>query len=514
MAVRDRNLVAWQAYVLVATFVCLGLLGALGYIMFTSGTNDKKASEAQARATAAEQSVRTATGKLDTLQIYLGAKQTSAAELDALRTSLSADEEMNNIQKQFDADMALFGGDVGAQDRSYKKLVEYLMQAVRQRNLSLDVMTKDVANLNAEVVTIRKEKDDAIAAAEAARNKLEQDLAQVRNDFKKTLDDHQQKLEALKTAHQADFAKLEAARKIVEAKNTELKDENAKLTKFKKDMVKETQDKIEREDFEASQAKIVDVDQGGTVLWIDLGRRQGLRSGLQFSIYNQDTVRISEATPKARIEITDVQDEMAQAKVLHNQFSVPVLKGDLVFSPFWNAGGKKKQFAFLGKMDIDNNGSDDTDLLRTLIEQNGGIVIETVDAFGQPHKYKDPQTGTEGLSIYTHYLVKGSDLRIAQGNPDEEGGGITDQMRNSAKAYKDLEDRARDAGITVINLDRLASLLKKLDEDRTIPLGAAMRSSDFNDRANARFSEMSPAEKTEYNRTGPFGGMRSGPGGK
>jgi hypothetical protein len=514
MAVRDRNLVAWQAYVLVVTLVCLGLLGALGYIMFTSGTNAKQALEAQTRANAAEQNVRTATGKLDTLQIYLGAKQATAADLDALRTSLSADEEMNTIQKQFDADMGLFGAEVGAQDRSYKRLVEYLMQAVRQRNLSLDKMTKDVENLNKEVVTIRKEKDDAIAAAEAARAKLEQDLAQARDEFKKTLDEHQTKLEALKTAHQADFAKLEAARKTVEAKNAELLAENKKLTKFKKDMVKEQQDKIEREDFEASQAKIVDVDQGGTVLWIDIGRRQGLRSGLQFSIYNQDTVRISEATPKARIEVTDVQDEMAQAKVLHNQFSVPVLKGDLVFSPFWNAGGKKKQFAFLGKMDIDNNGSDDSDLLRTLIEQNGGIVVETVDAYGRNKKVKDPQTGTEGLSIYTHYLVKGADLRITAPNPDEDGGGIPDQTRNLASAYKDLEDRARELGITVINLDRLASLLKKLDEDRTIPLGAAMRSSDFNDRTTPRYSELTPEEKSQYNRTGPFGGMRSGPGGK
>ncbi len=504
MAVRDRNLLAWQAYVMVATIVSLILLGSLGWILFTSGTNTKLAQEAQARATKSENDLRTATQKMQSMQFFLGAKQLSAAEVDAIINSIGADEELNRIQQMYKTDMDLFGADVPAQDRNYNKLVSFLMQAVRQRNLAIDSMTKEVAQLRADVASVRREKDEAVAALQATATKLEVELAQARDESKRLLDEHQRKLEALSKDHQQQFAKMESARKKVEAENSKLIAENTSLTKFKRELVRDIQKNVEREDFEAHQGEIIDVDAGGTLVWINLGRRHGLRTGLQFSIMNRDVVRISEGTPKARIEITSVDDTYSQARVLHNRYSVPVIKGDLVYSPTWKLGGGNKQFALLGRMDIDDNGSDDTEVLRTLIEQNGGFVVEITDAYGRNQKFKDPKTGTTGMSIETHYLVRGSDLRLSTSGDPEEG--LSDTQRSSAAAFKEMEDRARNYEISVITLDRLVSLLRKLDEDRTIPLGDAIRSSDFVERSPQRYSELTPREKSEYSPS-PFRGF-------
>ncbi|MFO0067173.1 MAG: hypothetical protein ACK523_14550, partial [Pirellulaceae bacterium] len=161
MAARDRNLFAWQAYVLTMTIISLGLLIALGYVLFTMSTNTKKMESAVTRASEAERQIQTANSKLQALQAMVGNKQFSEAEFQQALQSIGTDADIDTIKKKFDGDMSLFGPDVPSQDRNYSKLVSDLMKAVRDRNLQIDRSSKEVERLTQEVNLIRDQETKA-----------------------------------------------------------------------------------------------------------------------------------------------------------------------------------------------------------------------------------------------------------------------------------------------------------------------------------------------------------------
>ncbi|MFY7967936.1 MAG: hypothetical protein ACOVNV_02535, partial [Pirellulaceae bacterium] len=100
MAARDRNLFAWQAYVLTMTIISLGLLIALGYVLFTMSTNTKKMESAVTRASEAERQIQTANSKLQALQAMVGNKQFSEAEFQQALQSIGTDADIDTIKKK------------------------------------------------------------------------------------------------------------------------------------------------------------------------------------------------------------------------------------------------------------------------------------------------------------------------------------------------------------------------------------------------------------------------------
>ncbi|MFN9549652.1 MAG: hypothetical protein ACK56Q_05185 [Pirellulaceae bacterium] len=466
MAARDRNLFAWQAYVLTMTIISLGLLIALGYVLFTMSTNTKKMESAVTRASEAERQIQTANSKLQALQAMVGNKQFSEAEFQQALQSIGTDADIDTIKKKFDGDMSLFGPDVPSQDRNYSKLVSDLMKAVRDRNLQIDRSSKEVERLTQEVNLIRDQETKAREKEVAEKKELQAKLEQ-------TIQEYLDKEAALKKNHetevavaQKNIAALRQEKTKIESDLKDIRSENLQLTQFKKDIMEQLVKETEREDFESAQGKVVSVDPRGVLVWVNMGRKQGLRPGIRFSVLNADTIRVTEATPKAQIEITKVDDNMAQGRVLSDRLNVPVIADDLVYSPTWKVGGKMK-FALLGKMDVDGNGSDDRDLVRQMIEQNGGEVVEELGPDGKSRGEID---------IYTRYLVVGEMPKVS--------GDVNDpRAQDLGRKYNDLRTRARQLNVSEMTLDRLMGYLRKYDEDRTIPLGDAIRSEDFRDRS-------------------------------
>ncbi len=270
-----------------------------------------------------------------------------------------------------------------------------------------------------------------------------------------------------------------------------LKEERDALSKFKEKIIKERIEVEEREDFESPQAKVVYVDLNGVLVDINLGRRHGLKAGLRFSILNQDTLRMTEATPKAQIEITRVTESQATGRVIQDRNNVPVIPGDLVYSPTWRVGGTVK-YAMVGKMDIDGNGSDDRQAVRDLIVRNGGEVVEDVGPDNKPSGGK--------LDENTRFLIVGEMPKALEGNANDP------ISREIGARYADIRSRARSFTVAEMTLEKLLGYLRKNDDDKTIGLGDATRGADFKERSGPLRSSLEGVRDTGIRPSGPLSG--------
>ena len=467
MAVRDRNMFAWQAYVITMTLVSVGLLFALGWVLFTGATNTKRAEDAIASRNEINDNLRKENSKVQALLHMVGGKQSTEAEFQTMMATIGADGELEAAKTKFDKDMSLLG--INEPSKNYATLAENLMKAIRDRNVQIETTAKELERLTKDLEQVRTQETLARQAAEKDRDRLDKELALARDDFRtkegelqKTIEQLNNEKAQLASTFAVERKKYQAERDVALAK---VKD----AEEFKRTMEDFITTKVEREDFESSQGDVVQVDQGGVELWVNLGKKDGVRVGHRFSILNRDTTRISQQIPKAQIEITSVMDDIARAKVLQDKSNVPVIAGDLVYSPTFGLSGKAS-FALLGKMDIDGDGTDDRDYVRSLIENNGSVVVEEV---GPDGKSRGPK-----LSIQTTYLIVGDTPKGY-----ESGGTIDPRLESIGKAYRDMERRADEFGITKMPLEKLMRYLRKYDDDRTIPMGDASRTEDFRDRS-------------------------------
>jgi hypothetical protein len=112
---------------------------------------------------------------------------------------------------------------------------------------------------------------------------------------------------------------------------------------------------------------------------IDIGRRQHLRLNVRFRIFERtsfespDTSRVVGEIAVSRF----IGDNIAEARLLSEEPPGSVRQGDVVWSSEWSP--QPETFAVVGEFDINDDGNDDTELVRDLIRQNGGHIHAEVE---------------------------------------------------------------------------------------------------------------------------------------
>ncbi|MFN9917328.1 MAG: hypothetical protein ACK53L_32375, partial [Pirellulaceae bacterium] len=104
MAPRDRNLFAWQAYVIAMSFVVLALIVALGWTLASYSNIERQRDEAQNKATTAADAHRKLSEEVQLFKGMLGQQQFTEAEWGQLESSASSDEQ-KKLQDQYKKDM-------------------------------------------------------------------------------------------------------------------------------------------------------------------------------------------------------------------------------------------------------------------------------------------------------------------------------------------------------------------------------------------------------------------------
>lgn len=465
MAVRDRNLSVWQAYVITMSIVSVVLLVALFFVWRAWSDGSTRLADAQKKATDQQGLYATETAKVELMQAMIGSGAYSPDEMIERVGNFDDDPTMKPLIDKFNQAMKLFGPNVPPNERNLIELPTSLLETIRIRN-------GDIEDNRARTKTLEAKLTATVNRETAARVAAQTELAKAKKDLETVQVEHKQQLAAVNQERQKTIGMFNDFRAQLTQKLTAEQQKSQKLSSDKDnllatvDKLQSDLDEYQKPDFAAPQGKVVRVANGSTRVWINLGSDDGLRVGVPFSVLDESAVNISGASPKAKIVVTRlVGAHLALCETTDLDYSDIIVSEDLVYSPAWRAG-RKVGFALVGEMDINGDGRDDLAQVKQLIKLGGGVV----DA-------EKPAKGNESGNIdyNTSWLVLGTDLTLPENASDEQ------RADNAARlaAYKDFINKGRKYGVQEISLDKLMGYLKTKSADRTVPLGSRSRASDF-----------------------------------
>lgn len=468
MPARDDSVIRGS---LIACVIFLVLSLVLNFLLWRWGnTSSLEASEANARLQSTSAEVRKQSDQLNLMKAMIGASEVTEAEFEQMRESAAGDEEMQQILTDYDTAMSYFGPDIDPSQKNFAALPEYLVNVIRERvteyNRVSDLREQDVANAEAAAQNAR----DAQAMAE-------QRLAQLQEELEAKTAQFEQDRQAMKVAN----AQLQD---LVTNQANQSRQKIDELTRQIADLQKQTETLLQTVDlqrrrintlqntgFEVAQGKVAYTRPGDRLVQINLGSADALRPGVTFGVFDSEQTQVTEATPKATIEVVALRGaHLADARIVSDpQVSNPIIPGDIVYSPFW-APGREVRIALAGAIDIDGDGRDDTPTVRGLIESAGAEVAATVNEGGEGGSQGKLDSGIRFLVVGERPELPAADAADAE---------LTQRAEEEMARFGAALDEARQLGITVIPAYKLLGFLKTIDDSLTIPLGTSARASDF-----------------------------------
>jgi hypothetical protein len=361
-------------------------------------------------------------------------------------------DNAEDVKKTFDEDMKRFGGDPSS--GSYRNVLDAVFKAKEETEGRESAAKQQVKDLKDRLLAVEGEKEKQVVQFQDQMKKSEEDAASQRNSFEKDrkgLEDTKKQLlsnlETQRTTYEGQITEKDA-------KVKELDDKLGKSEHAKQNLLAEVSKSSDT--FEVADGRVSLVNQNGTV-WINLGSADALRRQITFSVFEADQHDAARAAKKGSLEVTKILgDHLAEARITDDNAKNPILSGDQIYSQVWHRG-KKLHFAFNGVIDVDGDGRSDLQMVRDLVELNGGVV----DAYlGEDGKLNGE------ISVNTRYLVMGK-------FPDAAN------QTGMQKGWQQMIDDGKTNGVEVIKLDKFLNQVGYAQKDRTVQMGPDARHQDF-----------------------------------
>lgn len=470
MVARDDSVIRGS---LITCLIFLVLSVALNFFLWRSvNVSGIEAQTAGTRLLKAQNQVRNMESQSIRMKSMLGFGSFTQEELDAMKEDQDADPEIAAIEQQFATHMSLFGQEMDAQERNYKRLPEYLVNAIRDRNQQYAVQVQSVEKIriesDASIEAARQQQALAEKARDENSKKAEAQSLAFDQDRATMIQENEETKDSLNKAVRDSRVKEQKAR----ATESALKKENlARLATI--DTQKLQLQRLYSTNFENTQGEIRFVFQGGKLVTINLGSADKLIPGITFGVIDGREKRLQDAKVKATIQVTQVQGlYLATGRVIATpEIKNPIIPGDKIYSPFW-APGRVVKIALAGDIDIDGDGRPDNEALKGQIIAAGAEVAAEVSMSGK-------ETGK--LDATVRFMVIGEDpeVSITAGSNDEAA-------VRAVEAMGRLKARAAELGLTIIPATKLQSYLRTIDDTLTTPLGSAARADDFRPETRIR----------------------------
>lgn len=315
-------------------------------------------------------------------------------------TGASADEvikkRIEEVDKQFAADMQKFEASHKG-EKNWRALTDDLLAVITKKN-------RDLAVLTAKEKDLVKQRDDAVLAAITEKKNAEAASEKFQNDFDKLAKDTAAKVKELETSLAASLVEVDKQGKATEKVQTELTveitDRDKKITQLE-DTVK-VQAKVIRDlqpkEFDVADGRITLSSPTTHSVWINLGSADNLRPQITFAVYGPNVTNFIPENKKADIQVLRiVGPHQAQARVVADQLTDPILIDDLVHTPAWTPA-RKLQFALAGFFDLDGDLTNDQARFKSIMTANNGDIVAELT----------PEGGEEGeLTPRIRYLIVG-----------------------------------------------------------------------------------------------------------
>jgi hypothetical protein len=378
------------------------------------------------------------------------------------------------IKVKFAADMAEFGAGLGSDERNYPIVCDNLITTIQQAASYLTVAEAKNVQLKADA--------DAAAGAFAtslvvADTKTREAVVELTSQ-QTTFENDRTQLNAQLTVKDQEIRKLGGQVSDTQRTAAETEDKlnkDLEVADSQIDNIKRRLDDIQRPNFEVPDGMVVRVNQRTGRAWINLGSEDGLRRQVMFSVYAAGTVGVGEldGKTKASIVVTEVLSaHLSEVRIIAPVLGDPLLKDDIIYSPIFQVG-RTIHVALAGVIDLNDDGQSDHDLVRNMIEINGGVIDVALREDGTIE-------GAEGneskITNSTRFLVIGDQPKSGAGDPNG----------NYLEEFSKLDTDADRNGALKIKLDDLLNFMGWKSEVRIVNLGkAATAGSDAAGALNA-----------------------------
>jgi len=422
------------------------------------------------------------------------------ANIPQLGTLPTSDAEAREVLKSLDNDLPPWkGGAEATPPKTYKDLVREKDDAVAKARTQADRARKDLEDLQQTLVqtTARAEQaekvfNDKRADLEKKAEEARQDDIKKREDLQKLANSESAKYnnervahakskkekedlaEQLKTATEALTAASTAKTEAVSKLNEAVTQKEELLKRIPQDEKTVAEKALNAEALKVLQTwpqdklrwKIVQLDQKGTMPYINLGSADLLEPGVTFSVHSMGRDGKLSPVPKGTVEVKEIMSKerhLARVRVtsVTDEKNDPIVAGDHLFNPTWSPGAPKR-VAIAGLADLGGEGTDISSDLRRLLARQGVIV----DAYINTKDDKEPRLlkGTPSrddkdakgeVTSRTSYLIIADGLEVVK-HPKRND-------KDYAKKFNDLmtelQDKAKANGVTVISLARYLDLI-------------------------------------------------------
>lgn len=364
-------------------------------------------------------------------------------------------DSVDSIRTAFEADMLKWAPNQAPDSRQYRTVLGNIFEENNKLVSNAAAAADEVKQLKERLLAVESQKEEQVKQFQAQMQKVSADAAAEHTKFedqyariKADNDGIQKQMDELRATH-------DAAMKTLQDNETQFKNQIKKL----EGSIDKLREGVPSADQFAQPAdgRITWINQRYGTVWVDLGSDDGLRPQVTFAVAQAGLQDAAEAEQKGTIEITRILGpHMSEARVTKDSSKDPLVPGDRIFSQVWDRG-RRVGVGIAGFIDIDKDGKDDLDKLKSIVAASGGVVDAGPDKTGK----------NEGeLKVTTRYLVLGdfpSDARLAE-------------LKTS---WNDLSAQSEKLGVETIPLDQFLTLIGWRSESRSIPMGPGARAEDF-----------------------------------
>jgi hypothetical protein len=338
---------------------------------------------------------------------------------------VAATEALPNIEDTFRKDMERYGAAYAVDDRFYRLLLEKMQKTIEELGIALKDAKDEVPKLRDEHKQNLEAQEAQIARFKAERDKAEVDLTTEQTKYRDDVERKNREGVTLQASLQAARKEMKERIDKIEVKFQEAVKKTKTLEEVNVVISDENQGLKGAVNAGTANGEVTWVNQRSATVWINLGRADGLTRQVTFSVYPADVTDLTaKDARKGKIEVTQILgDHLAEARVLEDEITRPIMPEDKIFTPVWNSG-MKRHFALVGFLDIDGDGKSDLETVKHIIAINGGVVDCYVDPSGK-------QVGQ--INVNTNCLVLGE--RLTEKN-DTRQLNADSKIRNEADQYR------------------------------------------------------------------------------
>jgi len=459
-----------KAFVIVFAFLTIVLAVTTFMFYAQSQTAYKEKTDAQSAKQQTDQENNKLKYRLAAMNYVLGVKDVTKQEVEIAKGAAGQDAEAEKILADFEADMVLLG-DQAAPDSSaknYRTMCNILLAALNSKNMSVTNANEQTRGAQQALETMTKAEKARADEAVAARDKAAKDLDNERETniaTRQEMEGRATKLQETLTSVTTKATKdLEQVSK--DAKTAQSRAANLETTvAVQREHIKQIG--TEQSLFENPDGHVKWVNQRQRLVWIDVGREDGLLRQTTFNVYDHDENGVASAKPKGSIEVVSLGDRLSEARILEDSAANPIINGDIIHTIAWSPG-QRIHFALAGKMDINGDGVDDYDMVRNIIRINGGEI----DAELRPDGTRTPGK----ITVNTRYLVRGN----------------TEASKELIDKFSAMTEEVKQFGTDTKSVKDILALMGWKADERMIDLGGS-KGGDFRKRQPGKTEQAAPA---------------------